>query len=91
MPRENKVISDISKWVEEQGGKIYNYPVSCAFAHEGFPDKIVILPVGTFFVEVKATGEEPRPNQLAIIKQINQAGGRAFWTDSLDNFKLNLL
>lgn len=35
-------------------------------------------------IEVKVPGKKPTPRQNFTIKAINEAGGVAFWTDSLD-------
>lgn len=38
-------------------------------------------------IEVKVPGKKPTPRQNFNIKAINDAGGVAFWTDSLDYTK----
>lgn len=85
MTPEAKVIEQIKKWVKDRGGmcvKIYQ----TGFSLVGFPDLAVILTKGTYFVEVKAAGKHPEPIQYQRIKEINEAGGRAFWCDSLKSF-----
>lgn len=42
--------------------------------HNGVPDRIVICPAGTFFVELKAPNEEPRKLQKAIMAKMIEAG-----------------
>lgn len=38
-------------------------------------------------IEVKVPGKKPTPRQTFTIKAINDAGGVAFWTDSLEYTK----
>lgn len=52
----------------------------------GISDILGILPGGKFLaIEVKRPGGKPTPAQLEFIKNINDNGGLAFWTDSLDD------
>lgn len=44
----------------------------------GVPDRIVIAPTLTAFVELKRPGEKPRKLQLAVHRQIREAGGAVF-------------
>ncbi len=89
MPKEKLVIKKIKAFVESEGGKVYNYHGN-QFSVSGFPDLVIILNGATFFVEVKALGKRPTHIQLHRIDEINEAGGWAFWTDSLEGFKANL-
>lgn len=41
-------------------------------------------------IEVKVPGKEPTARQRFTIKAINEAGGVAFWTDSLEHCKAML-
>ncbi len=50
----------------------------------GVPDRIVILPTGNFFVEVKAPGKHPRSSQIAMHGKIARAGQRVWVVDSYD-------
>ncbi len=48
----------------------------------GWPDRIVILPDGKFgFVEVKASGEKPRPIQVHRHNQLRQLGYKVYVLD----------
>lgn len=51
----------------------------------GVPDRIIVTPRRTVFVEVKAPGEKPRPLQLAVMRQIEKAGGKCFVVDSVES------
>lgn len=49
----------------------------------GIPDIIGTLPPAGrgLFVELKAPGKRPRPDQLAFLTEMKAAGAVAFWTD----------
>lgn len=51
----------------------------------GVPDRIVILPTGNFFVEVKSPGKLPRPSQIAMHGKISRAGQRVWVVDSYES------
>lgn len=48
-----------------------------ADASHGYPDLLVIDESGARFVEIKAEGDQLRPNQLARLEELRQAGLRA--------------
>ena len=49
---------------------------------DGVPDRIVLLPGGKMaFVEVKASGEKPRPLQLARHRLLRRLGFRVYVLD----------
>ena len=48
----------------------------------GVPDRIIVGPRSTVFVEVKAPGCKPRPLQLATFAKIEAFGGLVFVIDS---------
>lgn len=69
-----------------RGGK----PQLIAAAPEGWPDICGWVPRrdarqdGRFLgIEVKRPGEVPRPEQITVLRRINDDGGVAFWADSL--------
>ncbi len=52
---------------------------------DGVPDRIILLPGRRVaFVELKASGEKPRPLQAARIRQLNALGFRVFVIDNAD-------
>ncbi len=50
----------------------------------GVPDRIVIAPALTAFVELKRPGEKPRKLQLVIHRQMRNAGGAVFVASTKD-------
>ena len=59
-------------------------------SNRGVPDRIFIKEGKVIFIEFKAPGNEPTPLQLHEIRQIGIHGGRVFWTDNVDKFKMIL-
>ena len=51
----------------------------------GVPDRIIVMPTGIFFVEVKAPGKKPRANQIAMHKKISKAGQPVWVVDSYES------
>ena len=59
---------------------------------QNWPDLIGFLNGGRFIgVEIKRPGEIPNPLQIQVLGSINRAGGIAFWCDSVEMFKKELL
>ena len=53
--------------------------------HGGIPDRLVLLPFHTIsFVELKSTGEKPRPLQEAAMAKLNDMGFRCWVIDSTE-------
>lgn len=51
--------------------------------HRGLPDRLVLLPFHTIaFVEMKSTGEKPRPLQEAAMAKLTGMGFRCWVVDS---------
>lgn len=48
----------------------------------GVPDRVLITPAGTMFVELKAPGAKPRREQLAMHRRMRRAGGQVVVIDS---------
>lgn len=85
MPRETSVIKKIRAYVLSQGGQCYKYHGS-GLSVAGMPDLIVVMPQIVCFVETKVQGKKPALIQTKRIAEINAAGGRAFWCDSMESF-----
>lgn len=52
-------------------------------SQRGVPDRIVIGPGGTLFLELKQFGKKPTKLQLHHIQMIKNAGGNADWADNI--------
>lgn len=50
----------------------------------GVPDRIVIIPSGVFFVEVKAPGKKPRKSQLAMHRKFERLRQKVWVVDSYE-------
>ncbi|MGE1061820.1 VRR-NUC domain-containing protein [Megasphaera paucivorans] len=49
---------------------------------DGVPDRIVMMPGKTYFVEMKAPGEKPRPLQQVVIRRMRRLHQKVFTVDS---------
>lgn len=67
-------------------GKAYKW---VSPGNDGVPDRIVCLPNGkVVFVELKAPGEKPRPQQTARIDELRRLGFRVEVLDSKEDVDL---
>ena len=90
MAEEARLIEQIRKFVKNSGGKVIKIHTT-GVSEKGIPDLVVCIPsLPTFFVETKSKGKKPTKLQLAKIKEIQKAGGIAFWCDNLADFINNL-
>jgi hypothetical protein len=77
--REKAIEGKLVQMVKATGGIAPKF-VSPGFA--GMPDRIVLLPDGHIgFVEVKASGEKPRPLQLSRHRLLRQLGFKVYVLD----------
>lgn len=51
----------------------------------GVPDRVVVSPGGTVFVELKRPGEKPTKRQAVTHEKIRRFGGEVFVVDSADS------
>lgn len=85
--KESTIESNFVKQVKAMGGMAIKL-ISPNFA--GLPDRLVLLPHGKiFFVELKATGQKPRPLQIAVHRKLRKLGFDVYVIDS--NEKINEL
>lgn len=77
--REKQIEQKLVSAVKNMGGIAPKF-VSPGF--DGMPDRIVLLPSGHIgFVEVKASGEKPRPLQLARHGLLRRLGFKVYVLD----------
>jgi len=63
-------------------------------ANNGVPDRLIIANNKTWFVELKAPGEEPRALQIKVMKKMTKAGATVYVADSkrqIDDILNNIL
>ena len=78
--REKIIEQKLVTAVKNHGGICPKF-VSPGF--DGMPDRLLLLPHGRFaFVEVKASGEKPRPLQLASHRLLRRLGFKVFVLDN---------
>jgi len=77
---EKKIERKLSLMVKKRGGIC---PKWVSPGYDGVPDRIVLLPDGCVgFVEVKASGQKPRPLQIARHHVLRKLGFRVYVLDS---------
>jgi hypothetical protein len=64
-------------------GAYWFMPVQMGYGVSGTPDFLCCIDGKFVAIETKAVGRKPGPFQLHRIKEIIDAGGVAFWTDSI--------
>lgn len=79
MTPEGKVVAAIKREARLHGGETRKVEWS---GRRGAPDLLVLLPNDHFFVEAKAPGEKPRPDQLREHTRLRKAGFRVYVVDS---------
>ena len=83
--KESTIESNLVKQVKAMGGMAIKL-ISPNFA--GLPDRLVLLPHGRmFFVELKATGQKPRPLQIAVHRKLRKLGFTVYVIDSNEKVK----
>mgnify|MGYP001813087655 CR=1 FL=1 len=70
------------KQVEDRNGMCLKFNSD---SMRGVPDRIVVMNPMTVFVELKAPGEQPRPEQERCFDKIVDAGGDVFVIDNKDD------
>lgn len=79
--REKYIEQQLAKEVRSRGGLCEKWNSGTS----GWPDRIVILPDGKVgFVEVKASGKEPRKLQLHRHEQLCRLGQKVYVLDRLE-------
>lgn len=75
---EKKLVAEVKK----AGGIAWKF---VSPGRRGVPDRIILLPGGRIiFVECKAPGKKPRPEQLRLHRKLNALGFKVFILDSKD-------
>lgn len=78
--QEANVEKYLIRYVKDKGGICLKF-ISASM--RGLPDRIVILPQGKiFFVELKAKGKKPRPEQKRVHKLFSSLGVKVYTADS---------
>lgn len=78
MTPEGKVVAHVKKLTKTYGGECRKVEWS---GRRGAPDLLIMLPGFHFFVEVKAPGQTPRPEQLREHERMRKGGFRVYVVD----------
>lgn len=86
---------DIEKYFREQAKEkgFCSYKFTSP-ANNGVPDRVVIGHGHTFFVELKAPGQKPRPLQIEVHKRMRSFGAEIYVADtfaSIDDILDNII
>lgn len=83
--QEANVEKYLIRYVKDKGGLCLKF-ISASM--RGLPDRIVILPQGKiFFVELKAKGKKPRPEQTRVHKLFSSLGAKVYTADSKEKVR----
>ena len=88
MKPESRIKADIRAFLRDRGAYTFA-PVQMGMG-EATVDILVCLRGRFIGIEAKVPGKHPTARQLQTIREINDAGGVAFWTDSLEYTKTML-
>lgn len=78
---ERVVEQELVNMVRYIGGLCYKFNSA---SQSGVPDRIVLYKGHTYFVELKQPGEKPRPEQLAVHKEMNKQDIPVYVLDDLE-------
>lgn len=83
--QEANVEKYLIRYVKDKGGLCLKF-ISASM--RGLPDRIVILPQGKiFFIELKAKGKKPRPEQTRVHKLFSSLGVKVYTADSKESVR----
>ena len=86
--RERQIEQQLVKAVKAAGGIA---PKLASPGFDGMPDRMVLMPGGKLgFVEVKASGEKPRPLQLSRHRLLCHLGFKVYVLDGAEQIEIIL-
>jgi streptogramin lyase len=80
--RESDIEDYLVKRVRAMGGEVRKVRW---IGRRGAPDRLVMMPAATIWVELKAPGKTPEPHQLREHKRMRALGQRVEIVDSLQS------
>lgn len=84
--KESKIESKLKDKIEAMSGLYYKFTSP---SNTGVPDRVVIYNGLIVFVELKRPGEEPRPRQKFVIREMRRSGAKVAVINDynrIDNF-----
>lgn len=82
MTPEGKIVAYLTKQAKAKGFAVRKLSYE---GRHGAPDRLILAPGIHLFVEVKAPGQYPRPEQLREIRRLNNSGLQAIWLSSYES------
>jgi len=80
--RESDIEDYLVKRVRAMGGEVRKVRW---IGRRGAPDRLVMMPTATIWIELKAPGKTPEPHQLREHKRMRALGQRVEIVDSLQS------
>lgn len=85
MKPEARIKADIRAWFLQQGAYVFA-PVQMGMGMSTV-DQLICFKGKFIAIETKVPGKHPTARQIQSIREINAAGGQAFWATSLEDVK----
>lgn len=79
MTPEGKLVAYLKKRASAEGFRVRKLSYE---GRHGAPDRLILAPGAAVFVEVKAPGQKPRPEQTRELAILNASGLHACWVAS---------
>ena len=84
MMRESQIEKHLVNRVKELGGEVRKVKW---LGRDGAPDRIVMMPEGTVWVELKAPGKKPEPHQAREHERMRKMGQLVVVIDSIEGIE----
>ena len=82
--KERIVIAKLKAWLEKRGCLVHKMH-GTVYTPKGMPDLFGVIPGGrAIYVEAKAPGKTPNPNQTAFLDRLSSMNAVACWADSVE-------
>lgn len=88
---EASIQKAVTDWARARGAVAIKLSVNRGFGTAGWPDYLFVYGGDTVYLEFKAEGERPTPLQAQRIKELQDAGAAAGWSDSVGHGKAFLI
>lgn len=88
MKPESRIKADIRAWFLQQGAYVFA-PVQTGYG-AATVDQLICFKGKFIGIESKVPGKHPTARQIQTIREINEAGGQAFWVTSLEDVKAQM-
>lgn len=84
MGRESELETKLTQYCQEIGALTYKFR---SVGIRGVPDRVIIYRGKVMFIELKAPGKKPSPQQYYHLRRIKAQGVIAEWADNIQRIK----